>query len=81
MQLRVVGAGVLLGLAAAAVVLAVVPPSAEVRQVHHAPGTPLAGLAGAPGLDADASALLGGRPDPAGVADAVDVTPGAGTSW
>ncbi len=82
MPLRVVAAGILLGLAAAAAVLAVVPPSAEVAQVHHAPGatTPaLAGLAAAPGLDADASVLLGGRPDAAGVADAVDVTPGQGT--
>jgi Mrp family chromosome partitioning ATPase len=79
-QLRVVGAAVLLGLAAAAVVLAVVPPRPEVRQVHHAAaGVDPARLAAAPGLDADTSALLGGRPDPAGVADAVDLTPGAGT--
>ncbi|NMO92960.1 hypothetical protein [Actinomycetospora sp. TBRC 11914] len=79
MRLRVVGAGVLLGLAAAAVVLAVVPPEAEVRQLHH----PVAGLdpvrlAASPGLDADASALLGGRPDPGGVARSVDVEPGTG---
>lgn len=82
MPLRVVVAGILLGLAAAAAVLAVVPPTAEVIQVHHAPGatTPvLAGLSLAPGLDADASALLGGHPDAAGTADAVDVTPAGGT--
>ncbi|HEY2224025.1 hypothetical protein [Actinomycetospora sp.] len=85
MQLRVVGAGILFGLAAAAVVLVVVPPREEVLQVHRvltaspAPGTSVAALAGAPGLDDDASALLGGRPDPAGIADTVDVSPGDGT--
>lgn len=80
MRLRVVGAGLLLGLAAAAVVLAVVPPMAEVRQVHHAvAGVDPARLAASPGLDADASALLGGRPDPDGLADSVDVVPGVGT--
>lgn len=82
MPLRVVAAGLLLGLAAASAVLAVVPPAAEVAQVHHVPAPrpgALAALAVAPDLDADASALLGGRPDAAGVADAVQVTPGDGT--
>ena len=78
MPLRVVAAGILLGLAGAATVLAVVPPTPEVAQVHHV-SVPTPALAAAPGLDADASALLGGRPDAAGVADAVDVTPGPGT--
>jgi succinoglycan biosynthesis transport protein ExoP len=77
--LRVITAGILLGLAAGAVVLAVVPPAAEVAQTHHVPGTSTAALAAAPGLDADASALLGGRPDAAGIADTVEVTPGDGT--
>ena len=81
MALRVIIAGVLLGLAAGAVVLAVVPPAAEVAQLHHTSGTSIAALtalAAAPALDADASALLGGRPDAAGIADAVEVTPGDG---
>jgi hypothetical protein len=49
-----------------------------VRQVHHAAaGVDPAVLTTAPGLDADASALLGGRPDAAGIADSV--TAGEGT--
>ncbi|MCD2196075.1 hypothetical protein LQ327_22135 [Actinomycetospora endophytica] len=79
MQLRVVAAGILFGLAAAAVVLVVDPPRQEVLQVLANPGSSAAALAVVPGLDDDASTLLGGRPDPAEVADAVRVSAEAGT--
>jgi Mrp family chromosome partitioning ATPase len=87
--LRAVAVGILLGLAAAAVVLAVVPPTQGAVQVHHvvgADGADASVLAAfpavattAPDLDEDAATLLGGRPDAEQVAVSAQVTPGEGT--